>query len=94
MTRDIGKESLVYVTRVLLYLYDRERTGKLYPSLSEIIEKTGVPRAVFYNHLKDNLEKARYVEYEKTPDRVILAKLTSQGRRLAQCLDKCRDILP
>ncbi|MEB3862340.1 MAG: hypothetical protein GSR84_09015 [Desulfurococcales archaeon] len=53
-----------------------------------------MPRAVFYNHLKDNLEKARYVEYEKTPDRVILAKLTSQGRRLAQCLDKCRDILP
>ena len=94
MTRDIGKESLAYVTRILLYLYDREKTGKPHPSLSDIIEETGVPRAVFYNHLKDNLEKAGYVEYEKTPERIILAKLTSRGRRLAECLDKCRDILP
>ena len=93
MPRGLAKESFSYVARVLLYLYDREAQG-VPPSLSEIISETGVPRAVFYNHLKDNLAREGYVVYEKTQERIIIARLTEKGRRLAECLAGCRDVLP
>ena len=93
MPRELAKESFSYVARVLLYLYDRENGGAP-PSLSEIINEAGVPRAVFYNHLKENLAREGYVIYEKTPDRIIIARLTDKGRKLAKCLASCRDVLP
>ena len=62
MPRELAKESFSYVARVLLYLYDRESRA-VPPSLSEIITEAGVPRAVFYNHLKENLAREGYVAY-------------------------------
>lgn len=92
--KSTGKEAFSYVARILLYLYERELKNLPPPSLSQVIEEAGIPRATFYNHLKDNLANDGYVKYEQTPDRIILVQLTEKGRRLAECLWQCREVLP
>jgi len=85
----ISHEKFGYVIRVLLYLLEVDKP----PTIMDFMESRIVPRATFYNHLKRNLEKAGLVEFRVNPDRTISMHLTDEGRKLAECLKQCEDIL-
>jgi len=89
MKKTIAQEKFGYVINVLLYLLNKEKP----PTVMEFLEAKIVPRATFYNHLKDSLEKAGLVTFKVNPDRTITMHLTEKGRKLAQCLKQCEQIL-
>lgn len=90
--KGICHEILKNVVKPLLTLLDFERR-KYIPTLSEFLEQTGIGRTVFFSHLKGNLASACLVEFRVIPDRTITVHLTEKGRRLAECLKQCEDIL-
>lgn len=87
--KGIAHEKFGYVVRTLLYLLDVDKP----PTVMEFLEEEIVPRATFYNHLKNNLEKAGLVEFRVNPDRTITIHLTEKGRRLAEALKSVEDVL-
>ena len=91
-TRGIGYEIFKNVAIALLALYKFEEKG-YNPTVSDFLEEADLSRSVFFNHLKRNLEKAELVEFRVNPDRTITMHLTDEGRKLAECLKQCEDIL-
>ncbi len=90
--KGISHEILKNVVKPLLTLLDFERR-KYTPTLSEFLEQAGISRTVFFSHLKRNLANAGLVEFRVNPDRTITVHLTEKGRKLAECLKQCEDIL-
>ena len=82
MKKTLAQEKFGYVVNVLLYLLNQEKP----PTVMEFLEAKIVPRATFYNHLKDSLEKAGLVEFRVNPDRTITMHLTGRGRKIAEVL--------
>jgi len=82
MKKSLAQEKFGYVVNVLLYLLNQEKP----PTVMEFLEAKIVPRATFYNHLKDSLEKAGIVEFRVNPDRTITMHLTERGRKIAEAL--------
>ena len=82
-----------HVATVLLKLKEYEDRGYS-PTISELIEATGISQSLFHTSLKRKFEEAGLVRYRHNPDRTITVHLTEKGRRLAECLERCRDVLP
>ncbi|MCE4608282.1 MAG: hypothetical protein F7B61_04915 [Caldisphaeraceae archaeon] len=78
-----------HVVKVILYLLNSKNS----PTVSEIIEETGIPSSTFYYTLKKALEEAGWVEFRVNPDRTITAHLTQKGRKVAEALATIEDIL-
>ena len=85
----IGEELFKNVAKALITLYKYKGN----PTISELIQESGINHAVFYNHLKRNLERAGWVEFRVNPDRTITAHLTQKGRKVAEALATIEDIL-
>ena len=81
-----------HLIRILPTLLEFEKKGDK-PSLAEIVKASGVSEKTFFMGLKDRLIRAGLVEEETLNYRIKTLKLTEKGRRLAECLEKCRDIL-
>ena len=64
------------------------------PTISELIQATGISQSLFHTSLKRKFKDAGLLVFKKNPDRTITVHLTEKGRRLAECLSKCSDILP
>ena len=92
MPRDLGSELFRNVVKALLTLLEYEDRSKA-PTVSEFLETSGLNRTIFFQHLKRNLENAGLVEFRVNPDRTITMHLTEKGRKLAQCLKQCEEIL-
>ena len=86
-------EKFGHVIRILLTIYEYEKSKKKEPSTSEIVKISNVPNTVFYTHLKDNMIRARLIEQIPTESRVMIIRLTERGRKLAEKLYQCKDIL-
>jgi len=82
-----------HLAKVLLLLYDNERRGERPFLVSELADKARISRSVFFMRLKKKLEDAGLVEFRVNPDRTVTVHLTVKGRRLAECLKQCEDIL-
>ena len=82
-----------HVASVLLTLYEYEQQGYT-PTVSELINKTGISPSLFHTSLKNKFVAARLIELQHNPDRTVTVRLTEKGRRLAECLWRCRDVLP
>ncbi|BAA79863.1 hypothetical protein ASQ66_gp44 [Aeropyrum pernix spindle-shaped virus 1] len=81
-----------HLIRILPTLLEFEKKG-YEPSLAEIVKASGVSEKTFFMGLKDRLIRAGLVKEETLSYRVKTLKLTEKGRRLAECLEKCRDVL-
>ena len=83
---------LWHVAAVLLTLKQHEDRG-YNPTISELIQKTGISQSLFHTSLKRKFEEAGLLKFKRNPDRTITVHLTEKGRRLAECLARCQDIL-
>ena len=81
-----------HLVRILTTLLEYERMGYK-PSLAELISKAGVSESAFHVRVKDKLVKAGLVVEESIPPRIKTLRLTERGRRLAECLEKCQDLV-
>jgi len=81
----IGDELFRNVVKALLTLHRLEKEGYS-PTVSEFIRESEINHAVFYNHLKRNLERSGWVIFKVNPDRTITMHLTEKGRRVAEAL--------
>jgi DNA-binding MarR family transcriptional regulator len=81
-----------HLAKVLLLLLDYENKERS-PTVSQLVEETGISPSVFYGTLRTKLEKSGLVEFKLNPDRTITVHLTEKGRRLAECLKPCRELL-
>ena len=89
----LGEASFESLARVLLALLDYEREGRA-PSLADIARRAGISESILLARVKDELVKAGLVEEESlTIYRIKTLRLTERGRRLAECLEPCRDLL-
>jgi ACR3 family arsenite efflux pump ArsB len=76
-----------------LALLDYEREGGT-PSLADIARKAGVSEETLLAGVKDKLVRAGLVEEESlTLYRIKTLRLTEKGRRLAECLEPCKDLI-
>ena len=78
-----------HVVKVLLYLLKSKKP----PTVSEMIEETGISSSTFYYTLKKALEEAGWVVFKVNPDRTITAHLTPKGRKVAEALASIEDEL-
>jgi DNA-binding MarR family transcriptional regulator len=82
-----------YVARVLLALLDLEREGGV-ASLADLARRAGLEESILLGEVKDRLVEAGLVEEETlTTYRIRALRLTARGRRLARCLEPCRELL-
>ena len=81
-----------HLARILLALLDYEREGYT-PSLAEIVKRASVSESAFFTRVKERLIRAGLVREETLSYRVKTLKLTEKGRRLAECLRPCREIM-
>ena len=81
-----------HLYRILLSLLDYEKQG-YQPSLAELIEKAGISESAFYTRVNDRLIRAGLVKEEILTFRIKTLKLTDKGRKLAECLLPCRDLI-
>ena len=81
-----------HLARILLTLLDCERKGGC-SSFEEIIERSGVSRSEFFIRVKGKMVRAGLVIEGTSGRRTKTLRLTERGRRLARCLDECRDII-
>lgn len=81
-----------HLVKILSTLLEYEKEGYT-PSLAEIVKRSGVSEKTFFMGLKQRLIKAGLVIEENLPPRIKTLKLTSEGKRLAECLLQCRDLL-
>ena len=81
-----------HLARILITLYELEKQGYT-PSLAELVKKAGVSESAFYTRVKQKMVRAGLVKEETLPYRVKTLRLTPEGRRLAECLLQCRDLI-
>ncbi len=81
-----------HLLRILTTLLDYEERS-YEPSLMEIVKNSGVSEKTFHMGLKQKLIQAGLVEEKTLTSRIKTLKLTEKGRRLAECLKPCRDVL-
>jgi len=91
-TEAIRRLLLWHVAAVLLKLKEYEERG-YNPTISELIEAAGISQSLFHTSLKRKFEDAGLLEFRRNPDRTITVHLTEKGRRLTECLEKCRDLV-
>jgi len=96
MLRDYGAlEEIRFgpLARILLTLLDFEGESST-PSIAEILRRAGVDESFFLSDVKDKLVRAGLVVEETvTIFSIRTLRLTERGRRLAECLKPCRDML-
>ncbi|MEB2835671.1 MAG: hypothetical protein GSR80_000607 [Desulfurococcales archaeon] len=88
----IRKLLLWHVAAVLLKLREYEEEG-YNPTISELIDATGVSPSLFHTSLKRKFEAAGLLKFRRNPDRTVTVQLTEKGRKLAECLKPCREII-
>jgi DNA-binding MarR family transcriptional regulator len=76
-------EKFGHVVRILLTLLEMEDKP---PTVSELKIRSRVAGTAFFSHLKDNLQRAGWVEFRVNPDRTITAHLTPTGKKVAKAL--------
>ena len=89
---DLEKIQFGHLVKILLLLLEAEKANREI-TISQISPKTGISPSVFYGSLKTKLERAGLVKYRHNPDRTITVHLTEKGRKLAECLERCREAL-
>ena len=92
-SRGIGYEIFRNVVISLVTLYKVNVEEGKEPTVTEFLERSGVVRTVFFNHLKQNLQKAEWVEFKVNKDRTITMRLTEKGKKVAEAFISIINIL-
>jgi DNA-binding MarR family transcriptional regulator len=88
LRRDWPNVILSHVARVLLVLLKAEKEGRAL-TVTQLINDSGIQSSTFYATLRRALEEGKLVLFEVDREhRVIYAKLTDRGRKLAQCFEE------
>ena len=88
LRRDWPNVILSHLERVLLVLLKTEKEGRTV-TVTRLINDSGIQSSTFYATLRRALEEGKLVLLEVDREhRVIYAKLTDRGRKLAQCFEE------
>ena len=83
---------LWHAAAILTTLLESEQAG-IEITISELIQKTGISPSLFHTSLKKKFIDSGLIELKRNPDRTITVRLTDKGRKLAECLLPCRDLI-
>jgi len=88
LRRDWPNVILSHVAKVLLTLLKAEKEGRNI-TVTELINESGIQSSTFYATIRRALEEGKLAVFEvDRKERVIYARLTDKGRKLAMCFEE------